>query len=172
MSVIAVLSLIPYASFYIRFALVYIPAFVVIVYLLYCMLRYCFHSIKCTKKKTAWEQEPTTSNVNCTSQPDPYSPLLVPATSSTVALNESGYVLDDLFADWVMNPSGYEEKHTQYGSVDEAEPLSTRSELWTAPAMITTCTNTFLNININLVLLYYTLYFLFFHLYGEFIILV
>ena len=48
----------------------------------------------------------------------PISEHLPSVTSSVVALDN--YVADDLYADRVLNPSGYKEEHTQYQPVDEA----------------------------------------------------
>ena len=61
-------------------------------------------------------------------------PLQLTYTASAVALGD--YALNDLFADRVRNPGGYEDEYTQYQPEDEAVQQS--DELWTAPVIIIT----------------------------------
>ena len=84
--------------------IIYLPFLVVTLYALHKFLKYC--CLLCYKRHP---HQPTMRD-DCLPPPTECTPLVTHPTTSEVALNDD-YIHDDLYADRILHPGGYNEQH-------------------------------------------------------------
>ena len=118
----SLLDFVPFADTYIQADsqylpfrnIIYLPFLVFMFYALHKFLKYC--CLPCCKRRL---HQPTLRDE---SHPPPTecTPLVTHPTTSEVALNDD-YVQDDLYADRILHPGGYNEQHvSQYQSIQDS----------------------------------------------------
>ena len=94
--------------------MIYLPFLVVTFYALYKIFKYC--CLPCCKRRL---YQPTMRDDSLL-PPTECTPLVTHPTTSEVALNDD-YIQDDLYADRILHPGGYNEQHvSRYQSIQDS----------------------------------------------------
>ena len=99
-----VIAAVPNVWVIISYPIMTLPILAMICYIFYCVIKCCCNA--CSAKQTETVHQPTSVD---------HTDLLKSAISSNV-------VLEDYYADRILNPSGYNEQHSPYKPLDESAP--------------------------------------------------
>ena len=121
------LALISNTSVFGGYFAVYLPITVLIIYLLIKIIIFCCVRCNCKRKKSLIASDHRQLLEANTVQKDQNDPSHIHVVTKTELLLSS-YVADEEYPDRVVNPSGYNEQHTHYISVDEDTKLINEQE--------------------------------------------